>query len=183
MIAEGPVNMTSYCHRLKNFIRDMAVNHAVHKSGNDLVGNFTGLVRVILGDNATWDQKQMIKATEEGMEKVNNLFRLFFPEAPLYRSETVRTISDGAGVTVAVFDNFEEDILERQRKLRPSADIHSMVRFGNPVSLSHGNSVVDILLNTAPGAVVIPVSAEPDNTKDALKYILNNPAALISLSR
>ena len=87
-------------------------------------------------------------------------------------------------MVVAVFDVFDDEQLANQRDRYPGAQIEKLVKFGDPVSLNHGNIVVDLLLGVAPDLTIVPVSATTKNYSDGIRYILDrNDVAIANMSR
>ncbi|MDE1461391.1 S8 family serine peptidase [Spartinivicinus sp. A2-2] len=89
----------------------------------------------------------------------------------------------GTNTKIAVFDLFEESLLATQRQQHNTSIEKSQV-FGNPVEMSHGNAVIDIILSIAPNAKVIPISADTKNYNQALKFIISQQdVTVVNMSR
>ena len=102
---------------------------------------------------------------------LNNLVANYVPGyTPLHAAALQRSYQ-GRGQLVAIFDVFDQDLLAKQRSHYPSARIDAVVRFGDPVGLSHGNAVIDVLLALAPDLTIVPVSADAASSNAALRYL------------
>lgn len=124
-----------------------------------------------------------IKLLDEWRNAVNQLVEKYHPGYQLKASK-LRHDFKGQGVTIAVFDLFEPSLLAKQRKLFPSADIQELIRFGDPVSQAHGNSVIDIILTLAPYASILPITADHLHENNALRYIADHQEIhIINMSR
>ncbi|WP_163831557.1 S8/S53 family peptidase [Spartinivicinus ruber] len=90
----------------------------------------------------------------------------------------------GEGATIAVFDVFEESLITTQRKKHKTTTIESIKKFGDPVSMSHGNAVIDIILSIAPKSKIIPISTDTQNYNKTLRYILTRKdITIVNMSR
>lgn len=89
----------------------------------------------------------------------------------------------GAGIRVAVFDLFDSGILMEQQTRYPSAKIHPLQSFGKPVELSHGNTVIDIILTLAPRAEIFPVSSDTQGYRAAFKFMAEADFDILNMSR
>ncbi|WP_141733420.1 S8/S53 family peptidase [Oligoflexus tunisiensis] len=90
----------------------------------------------------------------------------------------------GQGIRIVVFDVFENARIEEQRRLHPKARIAEPLIFGRPVELSHGNTVIDIILQLAPEAHIIPVAADGKSYSAAMQHLADrNDVDIINMSR
>ncbi|HYX38559.1 MAG TPA: S8/S53 family peptidase, partial [Oligoflexus sp.] len=91
---------------------------------------------------------------------------------------------NGAGVKIVVFDVFEKAALVEQKQRYPQALIGNPIVFGRPVELSHGNTVIDIILQLAPAAEIIPVAADAKSYAAAMQYLATQTDVdIINMSR
>jgi hypothetical protein len=77
----------------------------------------------------------------------------------------------GQGIRIVVFDVFEMKRLDGQRRLYPQAQIEKPLVFGRPVELSHGNTVIDIILELAPEATILPVASDAKSYAAAMQHM------------
>jgi hypothetical protein len=90
----------------------------------------------------------------------------------------------GQGIRIVVFDVFEMDRLEAQRRLHPKARIEKPLVFGRPVELSHGNTVMDIILELAPEATILPVASDAKSYAAAMQHLAaRSDLDIINMSR
>ncbi len=100
--------------------------------------------------------------------------------APLDSASFLSTYS-GRGVTIAVFDVFEPELLAIQRQ---RASIEEPIRFGKPLEMSHGNVVIDQILRIAPNAHIVPVWADSRDYVRAIDAILaRDDILIVNMSR
>ncbi|MCX6128313.1 MAG: hypothetical protein NTX25_04520, partial [Proteobacteria bacterium] len=74
---------------------------------------------------------------------------------------------------VVVFDVFDLALLDKQRLKYSRAKIHLPKIFGNPLELSHGNTIIDILLEIAPDAEIITIWSDVKSYPEAMQYIVD----------
>ncbi|WP_444913161.1 hypothetical protein [Microbulbifer sp. PAAF003] len=118
-----------------------------------------------------------------------NLFRLainelLLPHVPGYKlkQQILTKRFDGEGMVIAVFDLFDSTRLQEQREQYPN--IEAEVAFGDPITFLHGNTVIDIILDIAPKATIVPVSAESKTYNDAMAYMrYRDDISVINMSR
>ncbi|WP_299588511.1 hypothetical protein [uncultured Microbulbifer sp.] len=118
-----------------------------------------------------------------------DLFRLelndfLYPYVPGYNLKQHNLVRhfDGEGIVIAVFDLFDPARLEEQRAQH--ANIEAEVQFGDPITFLHGNTVIDIILDLAPKATIVPVSTESKTYNEAMAYIRNrDDISVINMSR
>jgi hypothetical protein len=127
--------------------------------------------------------QQAIGILDDFRKQVNSVVRDFHPGLQL-SAQKLRKKYSGKGVKIAVFDLFDEELLAKQRFVYPKARIGKNQAFGDPVSLSHGNSVIDIILNIAPGAQIIPISSDSQSYNQAMQYLTTREEIpIINMSR
>lgn len=98
--------------------------------------------------------------------------------------EPLQKQGKGQGIRIVVFDVFESAQWEAQRQRYPEATIETPRVFGRPVELSHGNTVIDIILQLAPRAHIIPVAADAKSYAVAMQYVASQPAVdIVNMSR
>ncbi|MEI6790664.1 MAG: hypothetical protein WCK42_05745 [Myxococcaceae bacterium] len=66
----------------------------------------------------------------------------------------------GRGIRIGVFDVFDPSLFPEQIKKYPNARILNPIIFGDPIKMSHGNTVIDIILRLAPEAEIVPISSD-----------------------
>lgn len=87
-------------------------------------------------------------------------------------------------ITIGVFDVFDANQLQAQRMHYHSAVIEEVKSFGDPVSLNHGNSVIDIILTMVPEARIVPISSDARHYHQAFNYIRGrDDVLLVNMSR
>jgi hypothetical protein len=126
---------------------------------------------------------QSLQVMDKLRQEVNLLVKTHHP-GYLLNADRLKAEFNGKGVTIAVFDVFDDDLLAKQRKHYNFATIKEIKKFGSPVSLNHGNSVIDIILAIAPSAHILPISADTQFTNEAMKYVRENEDIhIINISR
>nr|WP_256489796.1 S8 family serine peptidase [Pleionea sp. CnH1-48] len=148
----------------------------MHRWGNQITET-TGLFQLLFSFNSEDYQNQHREAFDQAYEVVE-AFRIDINQEiqkvhPGYdlKHGLLKLKNTGKGITVAVFDLFEADLLEQQRQHYSQATIETVQNFGDPVKLNHGNSVIDVILSIAPEVTIVPVSAESSTYNDAMLYI------------
>ncbi|HET9241592.1 MAG TPA: S8/S53 family peptidase [Oligoflexus sp.] len=90
----------------------------------------------------------------------------------------------GRGIRIVVFDVFEMEQLDEQRRSYPKAFIEKPLVFGRPVGLSHGNTVIDVILELAPEASILPVASDAQSYAAAMQHLAaRQDLDIINLSR
>lgn len=96
----------------------------------------------------------------------------------------LQTQWNGQGVRIVVFDVFEMAQLQEQKQRYPKAIIRQPLVFGRPVELSHGNTVIDVILQLAPAAEILPVAADAKSYTAAMQYLAERQDLdIINMSR
>lgn len=91
---------------------------------------------------------------------------------------------EGQGIRIVVFDVFEMEKLDEQRRRYPKARIEKPLVFGRPVELSHGNTVIDIILELAPEASILPVASDAKSYAAAMQHLAaRQDLDIINMSR
>lgn len=127
--------------------------------------------------------KRAMKTIDRFRNIVNKKVEEHHPGFDL-KSPKLRENYSGKGIKIVVFDVFDQKSLSRQRDHYPLSKIEVEQRFGDPVELNHGNSVIDVILAIAPAATIIPVSAESKSYNLAMKYILErSDVQIVNMSR
>lgn len=86
-------------------------------------------------------------------------------------------------IHIVVFDVFSKQQLDKQRAYFTQARIDPIQTFGDPVSLTHGNAVIDTILQLSPDARITPIQADAQSYLPAFNAIaLINPD-MINMSR
>ncbi len=170
----------------KRLIEDIEIQ----KWGNQ-VSEFLGLVQMVysFADEAFQTEHRQefdesVQKVESLRQRINDFVLKVHPGHSRLRTEKLRANATGAGVTVAVFDVFEPDILARQRGHYATATIEDLKVFSSPVNMNHGNSVIDIVLSLAPAARIVPITADTAAYNDAIRYILSRgDIDIVNMSR
>jgi len=130
---------------------------------------------------AQW--QQAIYILDSFRKRINEVVHTHHPGLQLDAQDLRRSYS-GKGITIAVFDLFDKELLSQQQTVYPFSKIDNIHLFGNPVSLSHGNSVIDIILTIAPEATIIPISSDNQSYNQAMHYLTaRDDIAIINMSR
>ncbi|MCO1336570.1 hypothetical protein MO867_19750 [Microbulbifer sp. OS29] len=109
---------------------------------------------------------------------------LLLPHVPSYKlkQESLVRHFDGEGIVIAIFDLFDPVRLQEQRTQHPN--IEAEVQFGDPITFLHGNTVIDIILDIAPKATIVPVSTESKTYNEAMAYLrYREDISVINMSR
>ncbi|SMF57040.1 S8/S53 family peptidase [Pseudobacteriovorax antillogorgiicola] len=114
---------------------------------------------------------------------VNEFIRTYHPGLSVGIDELPSHLN-GRGITIAVFDVFEPDLLAKQRGYYSQGTIEDLVSFGDPVALNHGNSVIDIILSIAPKARIVPIASDSSNYGQAIQWIsTRDDITIVNMSR
>ncbi len=171
-------------------IQDLLFNQVrIQNFGND-VSEFIATMDLLFSFKEIEEQQRYLQPfldarakLEAWRHRVNQRVRKYHPGYQLHTENTARQYK-GRGITIAVFDLFEPEILEQQRTKQPSARIMPLIRFGNPVRQEHGNAVIDIILSLAPQADILPVSADHRHENEAMQYLRDRQDVhIINMSR
>ncbi|MFA0812715.1 hypothetical protein [Microbulbifer epialgicus] len=112
---------------------------------------------------------------------INELLLPYVPSYKLKQKKLAKRF-DGEGVVVGVFDLFDPVRLQQQREQYPN--IEAEIQFGDPITFLHGNTVIDIILDIAPKATIVPVSTESKTYNEAMEYLRNREdISVINMSR
>ncbi|WHI49300.1 hypothetical protein P3339_12470 [Microbulbifer sp. MLAF003] len=112
---------------------------------------------------------------------INEFLLPYVPSYSLKQQSLVRHF-DGEGIVIAVFDLFDPIRLKEQREMYPN--IEAEVQFGDPITFLHGNTVIDIILDIAPKATIVPVSTESKTYNEAMEYMrAREDISVINMSR
>lgn len=102
----------------------------------------------------------------------------------ILNAEKLQANYQGDQINIAVFDLFNQELLNKQREHYQKAVIEPLHDFGQPVRESHGNIVIDVILSIAPHATIVPISAEAKFYNDAMAYLLKQKHIhIINISR
>lgn len=153
------------------------------------VDEFTGLAAVLFEDSPQkvlkqkeFDRYQL--TLSKFKTAINNYVLAIHPGFQFLDMSKLAAAHQGQGVTIAVFDVFEASLLLEQQKRFPKARIDAPVSFGKPLSLSHGNVVIDIILRIAPAAHIVPVWADAKDYTKVMLYLQNRPDIdIVNMSR
>lgn len=162
----------------------------IQKWGNQIT-EFLGLVRMVFSFAEESFQKQNQPSFEDSAGRieslrvfVNELVKGVHPGFSSIQPTALQGQATGQGVTIAVFDVFEPELLARQRAHYPRARIEELQSFHDPVSMSHGNSVIDVILALAPEATIVPISADTAAYNQAMRYLLSRADIdIVNMSR
>lgn len=103
---------------------------------------------------------------------INEKIKMIHPGFSHLNMTHLTSLYDGEGQAIVVFDLFDEELLKRQvGYYEKNSRIEPVKSFGNPVAMSHGNSVIDVILSIAPRVTIVPVSADAKGYLAALRYI------------
>ncbi len=116
--------------------------------------------------------------------EINRYLLGIHPQFRFLEIDSLQKLYQGQGIQVAVFDVFDEELLIAQRQLYPKARIMPTQFHGNPVSLNHGNTVIDVLLTLMPALDIIPIAADSISYTEALRSINAQPQIdIVNMSR
>ncbi|MFK7822696.1 MAG: hypothetical protein AB8G05_00960 [Oligoflexales bacterium] len=137
------------------------------------VGEYWQLLEILLEDSSSdKDHEKLIKQQiYDWNAAINVIIDFLHPKLHLSQSKNLRANYNGKDVGIVVFDLFDSELLKKQRRHYDGARILDLKTFGNPVSLSHGNAVIDVILTLAPQATIIPIAASNSHAIEAFKYI------------
>jgi len=106
------------------------------------------------------------------------------PGLSLLHASTLMSRYNGEGIKIAIFDVFDPFLLKIQRVHYNKSHISSVKKFGDPVQLSHGNSVIDIVLSIAPNAELILVSSDSFSMTNAVNFLREqSDIPIVNMSR
>ncbi len=153
--------------------------------------DFLGLVDILFESMDSADQKILRKDFLESREQLLNFqkditryVRQIHPGFSALGLQPLQLERKGRGIRIVVFDVFEAELLEVQRQRYPEAVIQNPIVFGRPVELSHGNTVIDIILQLAPEAEIIPVASDAKSYSPAMEYLASQTDIdVINMSR
>lgn len=152
---------------------------------------FKGLAKLIFSFMSTEEQNihrsqfnQSIEVLDTLHNDIKSIVLAAHPGLNTINIKSLQNSSKGTNVTIAVFDVFEENLLAIQRENYNQTKIETTKKFGDPVSLSHGNAVIDIILSIAPRVKIIPINSDIKNYNTALQYILSRKdITIVNMSR
>lgn len=161
----------------------------MHKWGNTIT-EFTDLITLIFSFQDADYQAANQPAFDESLgivnffrNDINKVVQDNHPGFNIKHKKLTKHFT-GKGIKVAVFDVFDATIYHKQNLQYAQATFEPIHSFGDPVSLNHGNSVVDVLLQIAPEITIVPVAAESSTYIDAMNYLLSREDIhIINMSR
>ncbi len=153
--------------------------------------DFLGLVDILFDSMDPADQKILRNDFLNSRETVFNFqlditryVRQIHPGFSALGLQPLQAERKGRGIRIVVFDVFEAELLDVQRQKYPEAIIQNPRIFGRPVELSHGNTVIDIILQLAPEAEIIPVASDAKSYAPAMEYLASRADIdVINMSR
>ncbi|RYZ49489.1 MAG: hypothetical protein EOP07_24390, partial [Proteobacteria bacterium] len=154
-----------------------------------VVDEFSGLAEILFEDSSakTLKQKEFDRyqlTLSKFKSSINSYVLSIHPGFQFLDMSKLAASHQGQAVTIAVFDVFDMSLLKEQQKRFPQATIDPVVSFGKPLSLSHGNVVIDIILRIAPAAHIVPVWADAkDYTKVMLYLQTRTDIDIVNMSR
>ena len=149
-----------------------------------LLQDYMGLLKVLLEDSGISQQEALTFGRITEIKKsVNLMIKFCHPQLYLRESGLLRSKYSGENVRVVVFDLFDPELLHRQRVHYTRANIFPIKNFGNPVTLSHGNSVIDVILSLAPSVTIIPIAASHSQVLNGFRYLAEQDFHIINISR
>ncbi len=153
------------------------------------VEEFVGLAALVFEDapNHEANQKEFdryVKTLEALRVAINTYVLAIHPGFHSLEIDKISQSFEGRGITIAVFDVFDSEILIKQRLAFPKSHIEAPMTLGRPVSLTHGNVVIDTILRIAPQAHIVPVWADAKDYTLALQYIVDRKdIEIVNMSR
>ncbi|MBP6218816.1 MAG: hypothetical protein KA436_09535 [Oligoflexales bacterium] len=142
------------------------------------VHDYLSLVDLLFTDLSLADQNRERARFDDSkaqlelfVDELNRFILKIHPQFSRLQIDQLQKIYDGRGIKVAVFDIFDAEILDQQRLFYAKSFIHPVHRFGNPVRMQHGNSVIDVLLKLAPALEIIPVSSDARSYAEAMHFM------------
>ena len=135
------------------------------------IKEYSLLLELLLGEKPSESANRTFKRLEHLIASLNIIIEFLHPHLHLQQSRKLRSKFGGRGVRIAVFDLFDSEILQKQRIHYSNAKILDLRRFGDPVSLSHGNAVIDVILSLAPQATIIPITASNSSAIIAFRHM------------
>ncbi|WP_027709463.1 S8/S53 family peptidase [Zooshikella ganghwensis] len=179
--------LDKYCGQEK--ARYLMYKLNMHQWGNKIT-EFKNMVELLFSFETEAYQAENRYAVQAALHtltqfktSINSLVSQYHPGFNL-ESQWLTSQYQGDGITIAVIDVFEPALLDKQRTHYPQAHIEPVQAFGNPVSLNHGNSVIDVILTIAPHATIVPISAEAKTYNQAMTYLLTrNDVLIVNMSR
>ncbi|WP_444922031.1 hypothetical protein ACJJID_06800 [Microbulbifer sp. CnH-101-G] len=159
----------------------------MHKWGQSIT-EFTVLAELLYTFQSEDYQEENRLAFESALAHLD-LFRqelngLLYPYVPGYNLKQHNLVRhfDGEGIVIGVFDLFDPVRLQEQREQNPN--IEAEVQFGDPITFLHGNTVIDIILDIAPKATIVPISTESKTYNEAMAYMRSrDDISVINMSR
>ncbi|USD19654.1 hypothetical protein MJO52_11220 [Microbulbifer variabilis] len=159
----------------------------MHKWGQSIT-EFTVLAELLYTFQPE-DYQEENRLTFEAAIANLDMFRMelnefLYPYVPSYNLKHQNLVRhfDGEGIVIGVFDLFDPVRLQEQRERHPN--IEGEVQFGDPITFLHGNTVIDIILDIAPKATIVPISTESKTYNEAMAYMRNrDDIDVINMSR
>lgn len=160
-------------------------------SWTSLLADYLSLSDLLFADRPAAEQKalraeysQHRKVLADLQSSITAYVRRIHPGFSVLGIAPLQQKAEGKGVRIVVFDVFDFARLEAQKKLYPKATFTAPLVFGKPVELSHGNIVIDIILQLAPAVDIIPVAADARSYTAAMEALSRHTDIdLINMSR
>ena len=155
------------------------------------INEYLSLLAILFADLSGVEQKLRQKDFDSNQQVIEDwraaINAYLLPILPQYQTLDVAGLLlkyQGKRIKIAVFDLFDAEILNKQKRLFPKAKINELKNFGNPVSMLHGNTVIDVLLSVAPELEIIPIAADAKAYAKALNFINEqNDIDIVNMSR